>query len=169
MASRLTETRLMNMALFRLAKGPRSVAAMRRSLGRRVTSLTRQGVTVDGDAAELVSRVLERLQRSGLLDDVRLATQKTESLRRRGSSRRRVEQKLRQAGLPRETVQEALAGDVTVDDDAVWRWAQRKRLGVFRDKDREGRRTKDLAALVRAGFGFRQAKEVVDATARPLV
>ena len=43
--------------------------------------------------------------------------------------------------------------------------ARRRRLGPFRlPEQRADRRTKDLAAMARAGFAFDVARKVIDAT-----
>ena len=55
----------------------------------------------------------------------------------------------------------------TADPDAEFtaacRHAQRRRLGPWRRDDRAARRDRDLAAMARAGFGYRMASRVVDA------
>jgi regulatory protein len=163
MAKKVTEQRLMNVALFHLRRFSPSVTGMRRVLDRRIYKWTRDGAEVAGDAKALVAAVLARLQANGYLDDARLAQTKLSSLRRGGTSARVISLKLRKAGLSQEHVASAKAQDTTDDASAVWTWARRKRLGVFRTKQRTERREKDLAALVRAGFSFRDARMVVDA------
>jgi regulatory protein len=167
MARKVTEQRLMNVALFHLRRFSASVAGLTRVLKRRVQRWVRDGAEVDGDAEKLVSIVVTRLRLSGYLDDERLATSKVASLRRGGASSRSIAMKLRRAGLATDLVKQATATQPTTDADAVWTWARRKKLGVFRQRQREERRQKDLAALVRAGFSFRDAKQVVDAKTAP--
>lgn len=168
MARKVTEQRLMNVSLFHLRRFSASVAGLRRVLQRRVRRwVTRDGAGVDGDADKLIAIVLLRLQASGYLDDARLANTKAASLRRGGSSARAISFKLRRAGVEQGLAKQATAKQETTDAEAVWTWARRKKLGVFRTRQREERRQKDLAALVRAGFSFRDAKAVVDASAPP--
>lgn len=163
MAKTVNERRLMNVALFHLRRFSPSQASMRRVLQRRVHRWTRDGATVEGDLEALLTRVLERLTTSGYLDDERLALAKVSSLRRAGTSARGIGLKLRRAGLASEHVSRARASEPMSDTEAVWIWARRKRLGVYRTTQRLERREKDLAALVRAGFSFRDARAVVDA------
>lgn len=159
----------MNVALFHLRRFSPSLAAMRRVLERRVRRWTRDGATVEGDdVGALLSRVMERLATSGYLDDERLAVAKVSSLRRAGTSARGIGLKLRRAGLATEQVTRARASEPLTDTEAVWIWARRKRLGVYRTSQRKERREKDLAALVRAGFSFREARAVVDAVEPPV-
>jgi regulatory protein len=167
MARKVTEQRLMNVGVFHLGRYAASVEGLRRVLARRVRRWVRDGAEVDGDADRLVEAVVARLRVAGLLDDERLAGAKVASLRRAGASARAIDAKLRRAGLGAEVVKRATATEATTDAAAVWTWARRKKLGVFREGPREERRQRDLAALVRAGFSFREAKAVVDAKAPP--
>ncbi|MCA3012787.1 MAG: RecX family transcriptional regulator [Myxococcaceae bacterium] len=165
MARKVTEQRLMNVAVFHLGRYAASVAGLRRVLTRRARRWERDGAEVDGDVERLVELVVVRLRAVGLLDDERLAAARVASLRRGGASARAIDAKLRRAGLGSEVVKRATATEATTDAAAVWTWARRKKLGVFRERQREERRQRDLAALVRAGFSFREAKAVVDAKA----
>ncbi|MBL8920227.1 MAG: RecX family transcriptional regulator [Myxococcaceae bacterium] len=167
MARKVTEQRLMNVALFHLRRFSASVEGLTRVLKRRVHRWGRDGAEVEGDAEKLIAIVITRLRLSGYLDDERLATSKVASLRRGGTSARSIALKLRRAGLGADLVKQATASQPTTDADAVWTWARRKKLGVFRVRQREERRQKDLAALVRAGFSFREAKQVVNAKEAP--
>jgi regulatory protein len=164
---KVTEQRLWNVSLFYLRRFPASVAGVRRMLDRRVRRWVKEGAEVVGDPPALITAIVERLARAGYLDDEKLAMNKVASLRRSGASARAIGVKLSRAGISRELSRRAAAEEPTTDAEAVWTWARRKRLGVFRTAGREARREKDLAALVRAGFSFRQAREVVDAEEPP--
>lgn len=167
MARKVTEQRMMNVALFHLRRYSASVAGMRRVLSRRIYRWVKDGAEVVGETDALLDKVIERLVSAGYLDDERLAAGKVASLRRSGNSARVISMKLRRAGVKQDLAKQATTNEGTKDADAVWTWAKRKKLGVFRTKQREERRQKDLAALVRAGFSFRDAKAVVDAKEPP--
>jgi regulatory protein len=66
------------------------------------------------------SDALARLTRTGLLDDVRFARARAESLARRGSGDERIRQELRAAGVARE-----IAEDAIVALDPEWIRAER--------------------------------------------
>lgn len=118
-----------------------------------------------------VHALIERLQRSGILDDRRYAEGKAISLRRRGGSARSIRAALAAKGVAGEEVDRAILaadeGGVSGEADltAARRLAQRRRLGPWRAKDRAGHRLKDLAALGRAGFSYQVARAVIDGAA----
>lgn len=134
------------------------------------------------DAAEflpLVDAVVEQALAGGYVDDTRYAQAKVATLRRRGGSRRAIAAKLQSKGLDRGTITAALEEidgrvedrDESQDDDsgedaersAANAYARRRRLGPFRTRDRHERRDRDIAAMMRAGFGYEVARGVVDA------
>jgi regulatory protein len=125
-----------------------------------------------GQFLPLVDEVVEKAVAGGYVDDTRYAQAKVASLRRRGGSRRAIAAKLQAKGLDREAIGAAIdafddeAVDYPEGEDAertaAAAYARRRRLGPFRIKDREERRDRDIAAMMRAGFGYEIAKGVVD-------
>jgi regulatory protein len=110
-----------------------------------------------------LARLAERFATQGYIDDAGYALAQARSLSSRGYGKRRLDQKLRTAGIEEEdgtaarehSEQEALA--------AALRFAERRRIGPFAGappdlKDRE----KALAAMVRAGHSFGLARALVD-------
>ena len=88
----------------------------------------------------------------GYVDDAAYALAKSRSLSGRGYGRRRLEQKLRLAGIGEEdgvaAREEAEAGAL----DAALRYAERRRIGPWaQGKSDPGLREKAIAAMVRAG------------------
>jgi regulatory protein len=129
----------------------------------------------------LVDEVVEKAVAGGYVDDTRYAQAKVASLRRRGGSRRAIAAKLQAKGLDREAIGEALDAidrqaveretmDDSAGDDAgenaervaAVAYARRRRLGPFRTREREERRDRDIAAMMRAGFGYQVAQGVID-------
>ena len=138
-----------------LAARARSRAELRRLLLRR------------GEAAALVDRVIERLERAGYLDDADFARQfaRTRALGR-GMSRRRVQQELARRGVAREVADAAIA-DVFSDEGAdeyvaVERLARKKLPGLAR-LDAPTRRRRLYAFLARRGFGADDIQRVLRA------
>jgi regulatory protein len=129
----------------------------------------------------LVDEVVEKAVAGGYVDDTRYAQTKVASLRRRGGSRRAIAAKLQAKGLDRDAIGAALDeidAQAAVENDtdpdaggdeaenaertAAAAYARRRRLGPFRVKEREERRDRDIAAMMRAGFGYRVAQGVID-------
>lgn len=117
------------------------------------------------DAAEApaaIEDVVGRLLRAGLLDDAAFARSKARVLAAKGKPAVAIRLELRlRYGV--ELAADALAG---LDPLAqATRWAERRRLGPFRLRDRERKRQADTASLVRAGFSPSIARAVIDAEA----
>ena len=117
----------------------------------------------------MVADAMHALLESGMVDDARFAALWVSSLRRRGTSTRMIQQKLRTKGVAHEHIQSAL--NAYEDDDgedaelaSARAYAKRRRLGSYRqpyDDSRE-RRQKDLAAMARAGFSYGVASDVLE-------
>ncbi|MBB4312402.1 RecX family transcriptional regulator [Roseospira marina] len=158
--------------MFYLQRYSASTERLRRVLARRVERSARMHPDVDrAEAAAWIDALLAKLQRLGLLDDVRHAETKAGALFRRGESRRAIAARLRAEGLDRDTIGDTLDGlaDDTPGPDpdlaAAATLARRKRLGPYRlsDDDRATHRQRDLAALARKGFSPSVALTVLDA------
>ena len=173
----ITAERLERAALHYLERFAASAASLRRVLARRVERSARDH---GGDAAEgkrWIETLIERYQRSGLLNDAVYAEAKASSLRRRGGSARAIRDKLAAKGVDGEIAAQALArvdGETepedgpapsadSADEAAARALARRRRLGPFRPEAlRAEYRTKDLATLGRAGFSYETARRVID-------
>ena len=110
---------------------------------------------------------------AGMIDDKAFAQTKARALHRRGTSTRLTRQRLKMAGVDGDTLDRAMVGlDQELDTNPQQReWraaaalARRRRLGPYRPaNDRKDNRTRDLAAMARAGFAYDVAKKVIDAT-----
>ncbi len=93
---------------------------------------------------------------------------KARSLTARGTSRSHIIAKLASKGVESETARAAVDRLSTEYEEpeleAARRYARRRRLGPYRTED-EARvecRNKDLAAMARAGFAGRVARQVID-------
>src|SRR5262249_10895889 len=118
-----------------------------------------------------IDAIVAKFVDAGVIDDRAFAQTKARALHRRGTSTRLTRQKLGFAGVDGDTLDEAMAGlDQELDTDpqrrewlAARRLAGRRRLGPFRQKDRQGHRDRDLAIMARGGFEHRLARKVIDA------
>ncbi|ODN70443.1 RecX family transcriptional regulator [Methylobrevis pamukkalensis] len=118
-----------------------------------------------------VDDVVALCLRSGLVDDRRYAELKVVSGRRRGWSRRRISGLLAGHGVDRELAAAALEGEGDGREEgedpefaAACRFVQRRRLGQFRTRVVEDATTKDIAALMRAGFALAVARRALAAS-----
>jgi regulatory protein len=168
----ITAKYLLNAATLYLERYPATAEGLRRVLGRRV----RKAEMAEGPVMENVEQAIEaliaRFVEAGAVNDKEFAQTKARALHRRGTSSRLTRQKLKHAGVDGETLERAMAAlDQELDTSPAQReWqaavalARRRRLGPFRlEKDRKDKRSRDLAAMARAGFAFDVAKKVIDA------
>lgn len=167
----VTAKSLENAAKYYLERFSASTAKLRAVLARKVERTRRRGGTVLDNADGAIEAIIVRYVKAGLLDDRGYAEMKASSLRRRGDSARRIQLKLRMAGIDQKSAGAALAkaaGDKGDDDRvselrAAIRLAERRRLGPYRAKERKEMRQRDIAALARAGFSLDVARGVIDA------
>lgn len=161
----VTPETLVRMATYYLARHSASTghlkAVLARKVGRRFREAGEDGPGADALRA-LIEPVVERLTRTGLLDDAAFARGRAASLAAKGRPAWRIRADLAQAGVDAEEVP---LDDVLDDLDPVAQariWARRRRLGPFRPRDRDLHRDKDVARLARAGFAVSVAKAVVE-------
>ncbi len=166
----ITEPVLEKTALFYLERYAASSGHLRRVLLRRVKRAEILGADPGAVAAARAhtETLIARFLAAGLLDDRRFAESQAQSLQRRGTSRRRIRQRLAAKGVDRDFVEDAIetmAGDdETSELAAACVLARRRRLGPYRAAGQRGEfRQKDLAALARAGFSLDVARKVLAA------
>lgn len=167
----ITVKRLENVAAAYVARYDASSARLRAVLMRRVQKARTGNAPIVADVAAVIDAIMARYIKAGIIDDARYAERKAGSLHRRGTSSRHIREKLKLAGIDRDDVERAidvnreeLAVDSTgMDLQAALAFARRRRLGPFRAAaERDARRSRDLAALGRAGFSFDIARRVID-------
>lgn len=167
---RVSPETLMRMATYYLARHSASTERLRAVLARKVGRRFHEAGEdrPDADALRaLIDPVVERLTRTGLLDDAGFARGRAASLAAKGRPAWRIRADLAQAGVDPEAVP---LDDVLDDLDPAAQaaiWARRRRLGPFRPRDRDLHREKDVARLVRAGFSVAIARGVVDGEGAP--
>lgn len=159
---RITPDYLRRAALHHLERYAAPAAQLRRVLARKVVASCRHHGEDPAAFAALLDEVVERCVSLGLVDDRRFAEARAASLRRKGRSSRAVAASLAAKGVPRELAQEAGSIDAEGEMAAAMIAARRKRLGPWCRGDRQMRRSKDMAALARAGFSMTIARAVID-------
>jgi regulatory protein len=123
--------------------------------------IRRRGGDVDALRSALTT-LLERYQKSGLLDDARFAKNLGERLQDRGGSRRLVLAKLRARGVASSDAEAAVPRSSESELAAARALVRRRRLGPHRpEAERQENRRRDLATLARAGFDHEVATKAL--------
>jgi regulatory protein len=154
----LDEAKLNELMLAYVAKFATSRAKLAAYLGRKIRERGWAGASEPP-----VDAMVAKAARVGFVDDAAFALGKARSLTARGYGARRVNQALHAAGID-ESDGEAARGHAREEAvEAALRFAKRRRIGPFaasavESKDKE----KQLAAMLRAGHGFRLAKAILD-------
>lgn len=134
-------------ALKLLSYRPRSVAEVRKKLEQR------------GVPESMLAEVVERLQRSGLLDDARFARDWAENRSEfRPRSRRALTIEMRQRGVDNDVIAEAVA---ELDDDSLAYQAAMKYSRRLNSLEWQVFRQKLIGFLGRRGFSYSVAAPVV--------
>jgi len=170
----ISKTALENAALHYLERFSSSAENLRRILLRRVERAARFFGDDPAAGKMLVDELIARYESAGLLDDRQYAAARTQSLFRRGNSARAIRRHLAVRGVANEHIDAALVDlaaetgeeSGSVDFAAAVAYARRRRLGPYRPAEmRALHRSRDLAALGRAGFSWDIACAVVDGEA----
>jgi regulatory protein len=114
----------------------------------------------------IIEAVIGHLERLGYVNDRQFAEQWAAGrVRLRGFGRRRIEQELRNKGVCRDIVSEALAGVFGPETELeTARGAAEKKLNTMNSLDREARRRRLSGFLERKGFSFEIIWKVVKET-----
>ncbi|WP_374408391.1 regulatory protein RecX [Pelagerythrobacter sp.] len=154
----LDAARLEELALAYVARFATSAAKLEGYLARKLRERGWEGERA-ADPAAIAARFVDL----GYIDDEAYARSRAGGLLRRGYGARRVEQSLRGAGIGEEVRAEVEPGE-HARRAAALTLARKRRFGPFAAEapDRE-RREKQMAAMVRAGHGFDEARAVLDA------
>lgn len=155
-------------ALHYLERFAASRQSVVRVLMRRIERAVRAGVLERAEGAARVAAVVDLLAARGLLDDRRFAEGRVRSLVARGRSAATIRNTLREKGVARDQVDQAmerLGEDLPQPEmAAAINLARRRKLGPYRPAtERAARRAKDLGILARAGFGRTIALRILDA------
>ena len=162
-----TQKSLENAALYYLQRYATSSENLRRVLMRRVARSAHAHDTDLEEGAKLVDDLVQRYEDAKLVDDAAYASMRVASLRRRGGSARAIRANLLAKGVSNDHIDQALANDAEetpmAELIAACAYARRRRLGPWREKDREERQERDLGMLARKGFSLDTVRQVIDA------
>lgn len=154
----LTGATLDELALAYVARFAASAAKVEQYLARKLRERGWEGER-PADPAAIVARFVEL----GYINDAAWARAKSGGLLRRGYGTRRVDQTLGAAGIAETVREEVRAGEGEARRAAIT-LAARRRLGPWGKSGGDpAARSKQIAAMLRAGHGFDAARAVVDA------
>ncbi len=160
-----SKVRLRNIALYYLERFESSEENLRAVLRRRIDKYAffdkeYNPTEAYGWADEVVAECLAQ----NFVNDERFAGFKINSYLNAGKPRRYIEQKLKLKGIDEKTIAELFENVEYSELETALNFARKKKIGRFRadEEARIANRQKDLGTLVRAGFDFDVAKEVLD-------
>ena len=153
----LSETTLRDLALRYVGKYATTRAKLRTYLARK---LRERGW--DGDQAPDLETLSNRFAELGYVNDKSYALGQSRSLAARGYGKRRLADKLRQAGVEEADGETAKAHADAAAVAAALRYAERRRFGPFAAAPPDvPQRQKWIAAMVRAGHPFGLARAIL--------
>jgi regulatory protein len=152
-----TEQYLENVALWYVQRFAATTTTLTRVLQRRIQNAVRAHPDFNpAPFSPIITKLVEKCVQLGYINDAAFAESKIISLRRKGTSARIINAKLREKGLT------ATVNNNAEDDYiAACQYIKRKRLGPHRTRTVENAAQKDLAALARAGFSGAVARRAL--------
>lgn len=161
---KMTKNRLQNIALYYLERFDSSVSNLRQVLKKRVWDYARQTPDFDvNEAQNWIDEIVRRCEELGYINDNRYAEFKVDNYLAAGKPERYIRQKMQQKGIDEAIIDSVLQNKDFDEEEMAMRFAAKKKIGPYQE-DEEKRiqcRQKDLAALVRAGFGYEIAKKII--------
>ncbi|MBR5154606.1 MAG: regulatory protein RecX [Alphaproteobacteria bacterium] len=162
-----TKARIKNIALYYLERFETSEDNLRNVLKRRIDKYAFFDKSYNKqDGYTLVEEVVKECIKNNFVCDERFAEFKINSYLRAGKSKRYIEQKLKLKGISENIVEKIIIESEYNEFDVAYNFAKKKKIGPFRGSEeaRTQYYQKDLSALVRAGFSFDVAKDILDST-----
>lgn len=107
-----------------------------------------------------IDSIIEKHKKSGALNDFAYAVMKIDSMRREGKSRKRIEEKLKQKGIPQSIITSILSEKGGNEEELKAALVSIKKIKRKTNKQSE---KKLLSAMARAGFSYEIAKKALKA------
>lgn len=147
-------------------------AATKRRLRIVLTRRVQASIACHGDDPEPLRRAIDEtilwLEEKGYLSDRQFAEARSRALAGRGQSRRRIMANLAAKGVEPDLAKSVI-DDLSEEDEGIElasarKYAKKRRLGRYRTdaKSRAAYRSRDLAAMARAGFNQDLARIALD-------
>lgn len=167
---KISETYLHNAGLYYLERFAASKKHFIRVMGRKVKRSCMHHTDQNfEDCIEMVRKVADKFEQSGLLNDGLLTEGLVRSLRRKGTSKRAILNKLQQKGLDQNTVSKTLEKQdeehhectQQAEKMAALKLARKKKIGPYFLGEEENIQ-KSLGTLARAGFSYDIARSILE-------
>ena len=162
---KITKQRLKNIALFYLKRFESSVENLRQVLKRRTNDYAFHNPEFNkNEAYTWIEEILADFEKLKYIDDNRYAELKIRSYLSAGKPERYIKTKLQQKGISANIIENILAQQSFNPLEMALKLAKKKKIGPYRksEAERKTNRQKDLATLIRAGFDYDIASEVIN-------
>ena len=146
-------------------------SATTHKLKRHLLTKNREAISLYGHDVETISvqidELIAKLEKANILNDQQYAESKARSMARQGKSFRQIEGKLYSLGITDnqkdQAIDELTETEGHSDRVGAAKFIRRRRFGPYKETpDRSVRRDKELLSLVRNGFDFGLAQELLD-------
>ncbi len=154
---KITQTSLMNSALYYLSKYEASAQMVRDVLHRKLMRAQQADVPVPDQAVAWIEAVIQNLTEKRFIDDRRFIENRIYHLSQQGKSRQTIMLKLKQAGVETTDI-DSYFDEMPTELDKARQIVRKKKLGYWRGAEAAAFYQKDLAKLARLGFSFDVAK-----------
>lgn len=161
---KMTKTRLQNIALYYLERFDSSALNLRKVLEQRLLKYSFDVPEFNLSEAKIwIDEIISYCEKYGYINDNRYAEIKINNYLLAGKPARYIKQKMQQKGIDEEIVDKILQNSEIDETQLALNFAAKKKIGPFRPQtiDNKQNLQKDLATLVRAGFSYDIAKEII--------
>ncbi|WP_020401181.1 regulatory protein RecX [Kordiimonas gwangyangensis] len=171
-AGKVTAGYLERAALHYLGRFASTQENLRKVLERKVRRRNEDGAAPTEEQVGWIADVVAKCVRYGYVNDETYASARAESLLRKGKPTRQIVQDLRFKGVSADVATETVDGlgddeaDISADRQAAAAYVRRRRFGPYRRevRDTDGKREKEIASMMRAGFSYGLSVQTLDAT-----
>lgn len=160
-----SKARLKNIALYYLERFESSEENLRSVLKRRVDKYAFYDKEYNTEQAyQWIEEVVSECLTQNFVNDERFAGFKFANYLNAGKPRRYIEQKLKQKGIDEKIISSLFEEADYSEKDLALNFAKKKKIGCFRENKEMQKeyRQKDFGTLIRAGFDYEVAKEIID-------
>ncbi len=110
---------------------------------------------------DLIMEAVKYCVKVGYINDENYATRLIERAQEKGESKIKTKQKLKLLGIEEDFIKDTMDELEFSDEASAIAWARKKKIGKFRQSDRDTYKEKDLAKLARQGFSYEIARKIV--------
>ena len=162
---KMTKIRLQNIALYYLERFDSSADNLRKVLKQKLLKYSFEVPDFNASEAETwIDEIITYCEKYGYINDNRYAETKINNYLLSGKPARYIKQKMQQKGVDESTVDKILQNSNIDETQLALNFAAKKKIGPFRPQVQDSRQylQKDLATLVRAGFSYEIARQVLE-------